>query len=281
MPDFWRDDERVTAYFQMQGNKEYYVNTLLSYIASLRDTFSLWQREVITNHQLFNNELCLVDSTYPLDNFQTAIFEQVMSAMHARDRYYNNNDNNHFVMSEDKDDSTEHNVRIIEEEEMDIAINNDWQKFILITGGPGSGKSQIMKRTIEKCIEQSRNILVAAPTGILATRFKKLFTEHIHADTVHGAFTYPVGNERPKINWIISTYDIVIIDEISMIPKTIFDHIVRTLNEIPVRPIVLIAGDEQQQQPIENIGGKTTTVKSIRQKSIFPLVQPLQIKQST
>ena len=156
-------------------------------------------------------------------------------------------------MSEDEDDTTEHNVTIIEEEEMDIAINNDWKKFILITGGPGSGKSQIMKRTIEKCIEQSRNILVAAPTGILATRFKKLFTQRIHTDTVHSAFTYPVGNERPKINWIISTHDIIIIDEISMIPKTIFDHIVRTLNEIPVRPIVLIAGDEQQQQPTVNI----------------------------
>ena len=90
------------------------------------------------------------------------------------------NDNNHFVMSEDEDDTTEHNVTIIEEEEMDNAINNDWKIFILITGGPGSGKSQIMKRTIEKCIEQSRNILVAPPTGILATRFKKLFTTHTY-----------------------------------------------------------------------------------------------------
>ena len=57
-----------------------------------------------------------------------------------------------------------------------------------------------------------------------------------------------------------------------MIPKTIFDHIVRTLNEIPVRPIVLIAGDEQQQQPIENIGGKTTTVKSILDERVFFLL---------
>ena len=27
------------------------------------------------------------------------------------------------------------------------------------------------------------------------------------------------------------------------------------LNEIPVRPVVLIGGDEQQQQPIDNIQG--------------------------
>ena len=43
-----------------------------------------------------------------------------------------------------------------------------------------------------------------------------------------------------------------------MISKSIFQHIIRTLNEIPIRPIVLLAGDEQQQQPIESIEGKTT-----------------------
>lgn len=154
MADFWRDYQCVRAYFEMQGNKEYYVKTLLSYICSLRDTFSLWQRKVIRNNQLFNNELCSEGNTYPLDNFQTAIFEQVMSAMHTRDRYYNNNDNNHFVMSED-DDTPENDVPIIEdEEEFDISINNEWKKFVLVTGGPGSGKSQIMKRTIQKFIEK-------------------------------------------------------------------------------------------------------------------------------
>ena len=43
--------------------------------------------------------------------------------------------------------------------------------------------------------------------------------------------------------------------------------IIRTLNEIPIRPIVLLAGDQQQQQPIESIEGKTTQVDSIRYNS--------------
>ena len=134
--------------------------------------------------------------------------------------------------------------------------SDDWRKFVLITGGPGSGKSQIMKRTIQKCIEEGRNVLFTAPTGLMAARFKNEFRPHIHTDTVHSAFTFPVDeNERANVNWMISTFDIVIIDEISMIAKRLFEHIITTLNEIPVRPVVLIGGDEQQQQPIDNIQG--------------------------
>ena len=91
----------------------------------------------------------------------------------------------------------------------------------------------------------------------------------MHTDNVHSAFTFPVDqNEQANINWIISTFDIVIIDEISMITKRRFKHI-RTLNEIPMCPVVLIGGDEQQQQPIDNSDGKTTTVSSILDEGFF------------
>ena len=83
-------------------------------------------------------------------------------------------------------------------------------------------------------------------------RVLRTIFDHIHTDTVQSAFTFPVDEiERANVNWIISTFDIVIFDEISMIAK----HIT-TLNEIPVRPFVLIGGDEQQQQLIDNIRGK-------------------------
>ena len=139
---------------------------------------------------------------------------------------------------------------------------------MLITGGPGRGKSQMLKRTIQKCIEEGQNVLFSALTGLMAARFKNEFQAHIHTDTVHSAFTFPVDqNERANINWIISAFDIVIIDEISMITKRLFEHI-RTLNEIPVRPVVLIGGDEQQQL-IDNIDRKTTIVSSILDEGYF------------
>ena len=96
----------------------------------------------------------------------------------------------------------------------------------------------LAERTWERVGERKHARLVES-ADILKTNF-----DHIHTDTVHSAFTFPVDeNERANVNWIISTFDIVILDEISMIAK----HIT-TLNEIPVRPVLLIGGDEQQQQ---------------------------------
>ena len=91
MPHFWGNEEAVIAYFQADGNKQYYVDTLKSHIASLHDTFCLWQREVITSNQLFGN-VSGDEETYPLDNFQNAIFQQIMTAMLKRDSHHDNSE---------------------------------------------------------------------------------------------------------------------------------------------------------------------------------------------
>ena len=104
----------------------------------------------------------------------------------------------------------------------------------------------LAERTWERVGERKHARLVES-ADILKTNFY-----HIHTDTVHSAFTFPVDeNEWANVNWIISTFYIVIFDEISMIAKHLFEHIITTLNEIPVRPVLLIGGDEQQQQPID------------------------------
>ena len=166
----------------------------------------------LTSNQLFGN-VSGAEETYPLDNFQNAIFQQIMTAMLKRDSHYDNSE--YYAMSEEDVDDVEHEVVdevVVDEEHFDIGghgNNDDWRKFILITGRPGSGKSQIMNRTIQKCIEEGRNILATAPTGILASRYKKSFHPHIHTDTVHSAFTYPVSNERANVNWRINVLNIM------------------------------------------------------------------------
>ena len=61
----------------------------------------------------------------------------------------------------------------------------------------------------------------------------------------------------------IGKYDILIIDEVAMFTKRIFDHIVRTIQQIPVRPVVILAGDELQQQPLETKEGHIIQGESI------------------
>ena len=66
-----------------------------------------------------------------------------------------------------------------------------------------------------------------------------------------------------SINWTIAFTDILIIDEISQISVPIFNHILTTVNVLPVRPIVLLCGDFAQQQPLATIDGSIRQVPSI------------------
>ena len=96
----------------------------------------------------------------------------------------------------------------------------DWRKFILITGQAGTGKSEIFKATIQRCLSQQLNILLAVPIGLLAGTFRNRFGDNITCDAIHSAFRYPVkSDQRPTINWNISNYDLLLLDEMSMIPK--------------------------------------------------------------
>ena len=116
------------------------------------------------------------------------------------------------------------------------------------------------------------NILLAVPTGLLAGTFRNRFGDNITCDTIHSAFHYPVkSDQRPTIYWNISNYDLLLLAEISMIPKKIADHVLRTISEVTIWPVVVMAGDNQQQRPIETIDRKIVQVNSIilQQKSIL------------
>ena len=81
---------------------------------------------------------------------------------------------------------------------------------------------------------------------------------------MHAAFQFPIcEDDKPIINWLVSQYDIVVIDGISMITPIIFHHVLKTFQNLPKRPVLLVSGDVAQQQPIVTIRGRTHATKSI------------------
>ncbi len=94
------------------------------------------------------------------------------------------------------------------------------QPCILITGGPGTGKTTIIKVLATYFAERHKKILLAAPTGRAAQRLKEL-TE-IKAQTVHRLLEYKLdkGENGFRFNRNESNpldADAVIIDEMSMV----------------------------------------------------------------
>jgi ATP-dependent exoDNAse (exonuclease V) alpha subunit len=63
-----------------------------------------------------------------------------------------------------------------------------------------------------------------------------------------------------SINWELSRYDVIVIDEISMISEDIFEHILSTFQRLIFRPVLVLAGDGGQQQPFTQIEGRSKTL---------------------
>ena len=115
----------------------------------------------------------------------------------------------------------------------------------------------------EKSCQTKKTILVAAPTGFLTSRFRTILPDEVSYDTVHSIFRIPVHKtDELSINCDISRYDMLIIDEISMISQNNFQHILNTLNRLIFRPVLHVCGDNRQQQPFEKTNNSTHSVPS-------------------
>ena len=87
---------------------------------------------------------------------------------------------------------------------------------------------------------------------------------------MHSAFLIPVDTtEQSLTNLNLSQYDIIIIDEISMISRCTFEHIPNTVSRLIFRPVLVLGGDYAQQQPFKKFTGRIVDVPSPLQNQSF------------
>jgi len=127
---------------------------------------------------------------------------------------------------------------------------------IFLTGGAGVGKTTITQKVIEYFKSESKKVACLASTGMAATL--------INGQTLHSFLDLGISKNldeleknskleiKKKIKNLISSMDLIVIDEISMVSETLFEMIVYRFKQSEFTGSVLIVGDFLQLPPITN-----------------------------
>jgi len=116
------------------------------------------------------------------------------------------------------------------------------EKCLIITGGPGTGKTTLVKILVTLCRTFGSQCLLAAPTGRAAKRLQEVTGEP--ARTLHRLLEYSFqkgGFARGEKNPLET--DLLIVDEASMIDVVLFYHLVKAL---PRSGSLVLIGDVDQ-----------------------------------
>ncbi len=132
-------------------------------------------------------------------------------------------------------------VELTEEQKQAVvsAVNN---RITIITGGPGTGKTTIIRAIIESLEKEKKQVLVAAPTGRAAKRIEE--ATQYPASTIHRLlkidpetwrFVHDDQNPLPA--------DAIVVDEFSMVDFYIFHSLLKAISQ---HTRLIIIGDKDQ-----------------------------------
>ncbi len=147
-------------------------------------------------------------------------------------------------------ENIEHSLSIIYEQKQKLAIITAVEKGVLIlTGGPGTGKTTTINGMISLFKKDNLRIALAAPTGRAAKRMSEI--TGMEAKTIHRLLEVEWDdddsrrfsrNERNPIE-----ADVLIVDELSMIDVQLFSSL---LDALPLGCRLIMVGDSDQLPPV-------------------------------
>jgi exodeoxyribonuclease V alpha subunit len=115
-------------------------------------------------------------------------------------------------------------------------------KVLVITGGPGTGKTTIVNAILKIFVKSGVKLLLAAPTGRAAKRMSEA-TGH-EAKTIHRLLEYSIRKGGfQKNDQTPLKCDLLIVDEASMIDTILMHHL---LKAIPPKATFILVGDVNQ-----------------------------------
>jgi exodeoxyribonuclease V alpha subunit len=137
----------------------------------------------------------------------------------------------------------------------------------VITGGPGTGKTTLVKALVHICEARQWSVYLAAPTGRAAKRLQEATGQE--AKTVHRLLEYTpqqqhshfARNEENPLRC-----DMLVLDEASMVDLSLMHHLLRA---VPLGCRLVLVGDVDQLPPV----GAGNVLRDIISSGLLPLVR--------
>jgi exodeoxyribonuclease V alpha subunit len=139
------------------------------------------------------------------------------------------------------------------------------KKIMVVTGGPGTGKTTIINSIIRIYGKMGQRVLLAAPTGRAAKRMTET-TAH-EARTIHRLLEFSPkagGFRRDESNPLEA--DLIVIDETSMVDTVLMHHL---LKAVPDQATLIFVGDVDQLPSV----GPGNVLRDIIDSGIIPTVK--------
>lgn len=150
---------------------------------------------------------------------------------------------------------------VVQKEAIEQSMQNP---FLILTGGPGTGKTTVTKGIVNQFLLQKKRVLLAAPTGRAAKRMSEAIG--LQALTIHRLLAYSptLGFTYNEDNPLEG--DVLIVDESSMIDLFLMSSL---LKAVPLSMSVLLIGDVDQLPSV----GPGNVLRDLIESQTVPVVR--------
>ncbi len=224
-PEFWGNDDAIQEQMELEAHGAAHIKTVISKVGAQRRLVRRYlDGELAVTEEATSDEELPQYGTKKRKVKLTRSQKRLARKMEARTK--------NAVKVRDTTDEEEYE-RLLDEA-------NKANRIIFGNGPPGTGKTFVVHQHVKRWKRKGARILFALPTGQLASRIRAVHPD-IDVDTCHGAMLF----HRPlsEAMAILSQYDLVIIDEISMLTAEQFERVVEMWKAADKLPCLVLLGD--------------------------------------